>query len=154
VTTLDDVGALRARVGQELGTSDWLEITQDRIAAFADATGDHQWIHVDPQRAAAEGPFGTTIAHGFLTLSLISSLMRETLSIGGLRMTINYGLNRVRFVSPVPRGSRIRVHLVLAAVEEVADAVQATWAVTVEREGSARPALVAEWLVRYYPRQE
>jgi acyl dehydratase len=147
VTTLAE---LRARVGQEIGTSEWLVIDQSRIDAFADATGDHQWIHVDPERAARDTPFGATIAHGFLTLSLISALMRNILAIGGLRMTINYGLNRVRFVSPVPAGSRVRARVALGAVEDAKDGTQATWQVTVEREGAEKPVLVAEWLVRYF----
>src|SRR6185503_1605929 len=110
MTTLD-VRTLRDRVGQEIAVGDWFEISQDRINQFADATGDHQWIHVDPARAAAESPFRTTIAHGFLTLSLLSTLMREAIQISGLRMAINYGLNRVRFVSPVPSGARVRARI-------------------------------------------
>jgi acyl dehydratase len=151
VIVIPDLARLRALAGQEVGTSDWVVVDQDRINAFADATGDHQWIHVDATRAAAETPFGTTIAHGFLTLSLISALMRNAISVTGLRMTINYGLNRVRFVSPVVTGSRIRARITLAEITEVADATQATWDVTVEREGAEKPCLVAEWLVRYYP---
>ena len=148
---IPDPSRLRELVGREVGTSDWVEVTQERINAFADATGDHQWIHVDRERAAAESPFRTTIAHGFLTLSLISALMRNAISIGGMRMAINYGANRVRFVAPVPADSRIRARIVLAALEDVKDAVQATWTITVEREGGDKPCLVAEWLVRYYP---
>jgi acyl dehydratase len=145
-----DLAGLRARVGQEIGVSRWLEVPQSRIEAFADATDDHQWIHVDVARAKSETPLGTTIAHGFLTLSLLSSLLRDVVSVSGLRMAINYGLNKVRFVSPVPAGARIRASAVLAACVDVADAVQATWKVTIEREGSERPVMVAEWLVRYY----
>ena len=141
---------LRARVGQEIGCSDWMVIAQDRINAFADATGDHQWIHVDPVRAQTETPFGTTIAHGFLTLSLVSALLRDSVAVSGLRMAINYGLNRVRFVSPVPSGARVRARVVLGGIQDVEDAVQVTWTITIEREGGDRPALVAEWLVRYY----
>lgn len=148
---IPDVTRLGELVGQEVATSDWLPVSQERIDAFADATGDHQWIHVDPERAASESPFQTTIAHGFLTLSLVSALMRNALSIGGLRMTINYGANRVRFVSPVPAGAMIRARIVLAALETVRDGTQATWQVTIEREGADKPCLVAEWLVRYYP---
>jgi acyl dehydratase len=151
VITIATLDALRARIGDELGTSDWLVIDQDRINAFAEATGDHQWIHVDAERAARETPFGTTIAHGFLTLSLVSALMRRAVSIGGLRMTINYGLNRVRFVSPVPAGARVQARIVLGAMDEVNGVTQATWHITVEREGADKPCLVAEWLVRYYP---
>ena len=146
-----DVRTLGDRVGQEIALSDWLTITQARIDQFAEATGDHQWIHVDAARAAAESPFKTTIAHGFLTLSLLSTLIREALQFSGLRMAINYGLNRVRFVSPVPSGARIRARIVCGAIEEVSGGVQVMWAVTVEREGGDKPACVAEWLVRYYP---
>lgn len=151
MTTIHDLAELRARIGEEIGTSEWLLVTQDRIDAFADATDDHQWIHVDTARARAETPIGTTIAHGFLTLSLVSSLMRSAISFAGLRMSINYGLNRVRFVSPLPAGSRIRASVSLAALTDVDNAVQATWNVIVEREGGERPVLVAEWLVRYHP---
>jgi acyl dehydratase len=150
VITFANVDALRAHAGQEIGTSDWVVVDQTRIDAFADATGDHQWIHVDTERAAHESPFGTTIAHGFLTLSLISALMRNAVSIDGTRMTINYGLNRVRFVSPVAAGSRVRARVALVALEDTSDSVQATWSITVEGEGGDKPCLVAEWLVRYY----
>jgi acyl dehydratase len=146
-----DVRTLRDRVGQEIAVGGWFAVTQDRITQFADATGDHQWIHVDAARAAAESPFKTTIAHGFLTLSLMSTLIREAIEFTGLRMAINYGLNRVRFVTPVLAGSRIRARIVCGAVEEAGGAYQVTWAVTVEREGESRPACVADWLVRYYP---
>lgn len=148
---ISDLARLRELVGREVGASDWIAVTQERINAFADATGDHQWIHVDQERAAVESPYGTTIAHGFLTLSLVSALMRNAISIGRLRMTINYGANRVRFVSAVPAGARIRARIVLAKLEDVKDGAQATWNVTVDREDSEKPCLVAEWLVRYYP---
>ena len=147
VVGLSDLAAL---VGQEVGVSGWLDITQARIDAFADATGDRQWIHVDVERARAETPFGTTIAHGFLTLSLVSALMRDAVTVDGPRMTLNYGLNRVRFVSPVPAGSRIRARVVLGRCDDVGDSVQATWNVTIEREGGEKPCVVAEWIVRYY----
>jgi acyl dehydratase len=150
MTTLA-VAQLKERVGQEIVVSDWLEMTQDRVSQFADATGDRQWIHVDPVRAAAESPFKTTIAHGFLSLSLVSVLLRSSITITGVRMAINYGLNRVRFATPVPAGSKVRGRFTLAAVEEIGGSMQATWAVTVEREGEQKPACVAEWLVRYYP---
>ena len=146
-----DVRTLGDRVGQEIAVSAWLEVTQERINRFADATGDHQWIHVDPARAAAELPSKTTIAHGFLTLSLLSTLIRESIQFTGLRMAINYGLNRVRFVSPVPSGSRIRALITLQAVDAVSGGFQVTWLVTVEREGGEKPACVADWIVRYYP---
>jgi acyl dehydratase len=147
---IDGVDALRGLIGQELGPGVWVTITQERINAFAETTGDEQWIHVDPERAARETPFGSTIAHGFLTLSLISSLLRDVVFVSGVRMSINYGLNRVRFVSPVPVGSRIRAQVSLGALTDVDGGVQATWNVTVEREGGQKPCLVAEWLVRYY----
>ncbi len=150
MTRIRDLGELVALVGRDVGVSDWLVVRQDRINVFADATGDHQWIHVNPERAATDSPFGMTIAHGFLTLSLVSTLMRSVVSIEGVRMSINYGLNRVRFVSPVPAGSRIRAVVSLASATAVDGAVQAIWAITVEREGSAKPVLVAEWIVRYY----
>jgi acyl dehydratase len=146
-----DIGTLRDRVGQEMAVSDWLEVAQDRIQQFADATGDHQWIHLDAARAAAESPFKTTIAHGFLTLSLLSTLIRDAMRFTGLRMAVNYGVNRVRFVAPVPSGCRIRARFTPAAVEATGGALQVTWQATVERQGSDKPCLVAEWLVRYYP---
>ena len=146
VVELADLGGL---VGREVATSDWLAITQERIDAFAEATDDRQWIHVDAGRARAETPFGSTVAHGFLTLSLLTALLRDAVRVTGARMTLNYGLNRVRFVSPVPSGARIRARIALAAVEDLGDGLQASWNVIVEREGGARPAAVAEWLVRY-----
>jgi acyl dehydratase len=148
---ISDVAALRDRIGDEIAVGDWFPITQERIDQFADATGDHQWIHVDAARAAAESPYRATIAHGFLTLSLVSTLLRDAVTFTGLRLAINYGLNRVRFVSAVPSGSRIRGRFVLAAVETVEDGFQVAWKVTVERDGSEKPCCVAEWLVRYYP---
>ena len=148
-----DVRALGGRVGHQIAVSDWFEVTQARINQFADATGDHQWIHVDTERAAAELPSHTTIAHGFLTLSLLSTLIRESIRVTGLRMAINYGLNRVRFVSPVPAGSRIRALITLKAVDAVSGGFQVTWDVTIEREGGDKPAAIAQWVVRYYPEQ-
>ena len=148
--TVVNLADLAGLVGREVGTTGWIVVTQDRIDAFADATGDHQWIHVDPERAGAETPFGATIAHGFLTLSLLSALMHGALTVLGSRMTLNYGLNRVRFVSPVPSGSRIRARIALAGTDDLGESVQATWSITVEREGGGKPALVAEWIVRYY----
>jgi acyl dehydratase len=146
-----DVRTISSRVGEDIAVSDWLEVTQARINQFADATGDHQWIHVDPARAAIELPSKSTIAHGFLTLSLLSTLIRESIRFTGLRMAINYGLNRVRFVSPVPAGSRIRALITLKSVDAVSGGFQAAWEVTIEREGGDKPACVAEWIVRYYP---
>ncbi len=135
-------------VGKELGPTGWLEVTQERIDTFADATDDHQWIHVDPARAA-EGPFGTTIAHGYLTLSLCAPLLTEALA--GLRsesMSINYGTNRVRFPSPVPAGSRIRARVTVESVDEVPGGEQAVLLTTVEREGGEKPVCVAEIVLR------
>jgi acyl dehydratase len=146
VVDLADLGAL---VGCEVAASDWLVVTQDRIDAFADATDDHQWIHVDAGRARADTPFGATIAHGFLTLSLLSAMMRDAVTVNGPRMTLNYGLNRVRFVSPVASGSRVRARIALRQIEDKGDSIQATWSITVDREGGDKPAMVAEWIVRY-----
>lgn len=150
VTEIESIAKLKEHAGQEVATSDWLEVTQERINGFAEATEDRQWIHVDAERAARESPFKGPIAHGFLTLSLLSELMRLGVSVGGVRMGINYGLNRVRFVAPVPAGSRIRGRFTLSELEEIKGGVQATWSVTVEREGSDKPCCAAEWLVRYY----
>jgi acyl dehydratase len=137
------------RPGLELGPSNWLEITQDRIDRFADATDDHQWIHVDPERAA-EGPFGTTIAHGYLTLSLLVPFSYELLAVEGVRMGINYGLNRVRFPAPVPVGSRLRARFRLEDVTDVDGGVQVTANATIEREGHDKPVCAAELVFRFY----
>lgn len=147
VTGLD---ALQALVGTELGRSRWFEVGQDRIATFADATDDHQWIHVDPDRAARESPFGTTVAHGFLTLSLLPSMLADVLVMVDAKLVVNYGLNKVRFPAPVPAGSRVRAAIVLAALDEEAASSQLTLDVTVEREGGTKPVCVAEFLVRRY----
>jgi acyl dehydratase len=143
------INDLASRVGQEIGVSDWIEITQERINQFADATGDRQWIHLNAERAASS-PFKSTIAHGFLTLSMVSELLRNIITVDGLRMAVNYGCDRVRFVSPVPSGSRIRARLVLSAAENKGDGVQVTWDVTIERENHDKPAAVVSWLVRYF----
>ena len=142
---LADLAALE---GQEIGRSDWIVVTQSSIDLFAQATDDAQWIHVDPVRAAA-GPFGATVAHGFLTLSLLSRLFAGAIAFGDVRMSLNYGLNRVRFPSPVPVGSRLRAVCVLDAFEPIQGGAQLTIAVTVEREGGAKPACVAEWVTRH-----
>jgi acyl dehydratase len=142
--------ALKGRIGHEIAVSDWLAVTQERINAFAAATGDDQWIHVDPARAAAS-PFTTTIAHGFLTLSLVSLLVRSTVMFPPQRMAINYGVNRVRFITPVPAGARIRARIAPKAVEDVEGGIQVTWDVTLEREAAEKPCAVVEWIVRYYP---
>ena len=141
---------LSAAVGEELGVSDWLEIDQKRIDLFADATGDHQWIQVDPERAES-GPFGTTIAHGYLTLSLLPSLVPQVMRVEGVKMGVNYGTNKVRFPSPVPVGSRVRARAELQDVSDVGGgAVQVTAKVTIEREGGDKPVCVAESVSRYF----
>jgi acyl dehydratase len=129
--------------------SDWIVVSPEQIRLFAEATGDHQWLHVDSARAESESPYGATIAHGFLTLSLISTLLQQTEVFEGVRMSVNYGLNRVRFPAPVIAGSRIRGRFVPASVEESKDAVKVVWSVTVEREQSSKPCCVAEWIVIY-----
>ena len=148
---IDDVRSLRGRIGEEIAVSEWFLIAQSRIDAFAEVTGDVQWIHVDPGRAAAESALHTTIAHGFLTLSLLSACIRDAIDFKGLRMAINYGLNRVRFVAPVPSGSRVRARFTPSSVDDATEGVQVTWQVIVEREHGDRPCCVAEWIVRYYP---
>ncbi|MGW7314808.1 MaoC family dehydratase [Streptomyces sp. NPDC054865] len=140
---------LRAGIGEPLGPSGWLEVDQKRIDLFADATGDHQWIHVDPERAAS-GPFGSTIAHGYLTLSLLPSLVPQIMLVEGMRMGINYGVDKVRFPAPVPVGSRLRATALITSVSEVGEGVQVAATVTVEREGAEKPVCVAESVSRYY----
>jgi acyl dehydratase len=141
---------LRRLVGQELAVTEWLEITQERINLYADAIDDHQWIHVDPERARRESPYGATIAHGFLTLSLLPKIVSDAIQLSDLRMAVNYGSNRVRFPAAVRAGSRIRARIVLQSVRDVEGATDATYAVTIENEGSEKPCCVAEWLARYY----
>lgn len=140
---------LKAAVGEELGVSDWHEIDQRRIDLFAEATGDHQWIHVDPERAA-QGPFGSTIAHGYLTLSLLPLLVPQTLRVDGARMGVNYGAEKVRFPGPVPVGSRVRARVTLDAATEKAGGTQVAATVVVEREGAEKPACIAQTLTVYY----
>ena len=149
---LDSPSSLKDLVGQELAVTDWFNITQERIQQFADATLDHQWIHVDVERARRESPFGAPIAHGFLTLSLLSHLMHEAMEIQqGLRLAVNYGLNRVRFVSPVRAGSNIRARMALQSLKDVPpNGMEAVFNATVEVEGGDKPCCVAEWVVRYY----
>jgi acyl dehydratase len=149
MTAYAHLGDLAALVGREIGRSDWVVVAQSNIDQFAQATGDAQWIHVDPARAAA-GPFGTTVAHGFLTLSLLSQMFAAAVSFEDVRLSLNYGLNRVRFPSPVPVGSRLRALCVLQAYEAIAGGAQVTVAVTIEREGGAKPACVAEWVTRHF----
>jgi acyl dehydratase len=138
-----------SRVGEHLGYSDWHEVTQERVNLFADATGDHQWIHIDVERAKA-GPFGGPIAHGYLTLSMAPALMKDILEVSNVSMAVNYGLNKVRFPSPVPVGSKLRVGALLANVEQVGGGIQATMDLTFEIEGSEKPACVAQIVFRYY----
>jgi acyl dehydratase len=148
---VESVDGIKSLVGKEIGESEWLPVTQERINGFADATGDRQWIHVDAERAKRESPFGRTIAHGFLTLSLISQLMQQTVQIrAGSRLAVNYGLNRVRFPAPVREGSRIRGHFTLASFKDLGDSWEAIFHCSVECEGSEKPACVAEWIVRYF----
>ena len=148
--TFDTLADLAACVGQPVSTSDWLTITQQQIQQFAEATGDHQWIHVDEERAK-KGPFGAPIAHGFLTLSLLSSFFEKAVAVREVRMGVNYGLNKVRFMAPVPVGSRLRAHLKLAQVTPIeGPGLQVQWDVTIEREGSDKPVCVAESLARLY----
>jgi acyl dehydratase len=144
------IRSLESRVGQEVAVSPWIEITQERIDTFARAIEDFQWIHVDRERAK-RSPFGCTIAHGFLTLSLLSHLSEMTFSFSDRKMGVNYGLNRVRFTSPVPSGTRVRARFTLAKYEPLdGSGVQVTWNTTVEIEGKDKPALVAEWIGRHY----
>jgi acyl dehydratase len=150
VVEIADIEGLRARIGQEVAVSDWLAVTQDRIDGFAEATGDRQWIHLDRERAA-RSPFGGTIAHGFLTLSLIPHLFATALRLPPARMSVNYGLDRVRFTSPVPAGTRVRARFELLDVRDAAgSAVDIRWKVTIEVEGAAKPACIAETIVRRF----
>lgn len=147
----NDFNELKSAVGTEAGVSDWVEITQDRINKFADATGDEQWIHIDTERAARESPGGTTIAHGLLSLSLIPMFMRGIIGLKGLKNTLNYGANRIRYLTPVPAGSRLRARVTIAEAEDVPpDALRVTYKVTIELEGGKRPACVAEVIGQHY----
>lgn len=141
---------LKELVGKEVVVSDWVEVTQERIDRFAQATDDFQWIHVDVERAKRDSPFGAPIAHGFLTLSLLSKFLNESVDFGPSRMGVNYGGNRVRFTDPVTVGSKLRARLVLGKLEDIPGGVQIQWNVTMEREGGDKPCLVAEWLTRRY----
>ncbi|MGA2811138.1 MAG: MaoC family dehydratase [Candidatus Acidiferrum sp.] len=144
--------ALKEFIGREIGVSEWLTVTEERVTQFAEATEDRQWIHLDAARASAESPYRTTIAHGFLTLALLSHFIRDVIAMaGGVRLVLNYGLNRVRFPAPVRVGARIRARVSLAMLAEPGDWVDATFSVTVESEGRSKPNCVAEWIVRYYP---
>jgi len=148
---LETLQSLRELVGREIAVTEWFPVTQERIQQFADATEDHQWIHLDRQRAQRESPYGTTIAHGFLTLSLLSRFMKQAIQIrSGIRMSVNYGLNRVRFPAPVRADSNIRVRFTLRSLKDVPDALEAIFDASVEARGSEKPCCVAEWVVRYY----
>jgi len=143
--------SLKEFAGREIAVTEWLMMTQERIDQFGEATEDRQWIHVDRERAQRESPYGSTIAHGFLTLSLLSPFMKQAIQFrGGMRMAVNYGLNRVRFPSPVRAGANIRARIRLLSLEEFSDALQAVFSVAMEVENSDKPCCVAEWVVRYY----
>jgi acyl dehydratase len=139
---------LKTAVGQQLGHSDWIEVTQEKVNMFADATDDHQWIHVDPDRAA-KGPFGVTIAHGYFTLSLVSALLPRLIEVRNVSMSINYGSNKVRFPAPVPVGSLVRASAQILSVDDVPGGAQVTFLTTIEREGSDKPCCVVESIIRY-----
>jgi len=148
---LKSLQSLNEFIGREIAVTPWLRVTQERIQQFADATGDRQWIHIDPERAKRESPYGATIAHGFLTLSLLSHFLSEAIELPReVRQTINYGLNRVRFPAPVRAGENIRARIRLQSCEAVSGSVQAVFEITTEAEGGAKPCCVAEWIVRYY----
>ncbi|PHV05525.1 dehydratase [Janthinobacterium sp. BJB412] len=147
LATLEEMKAL---VGQEVAVSDWVEISQQRVDLFAEASGDHQWIHVDVERAARESPFGGTVAHGFMTLALVPAMLVNALHMADMKMGINYGLNKVRFPAPVPVGSRLRARLTIQAIEDIEGGAQVEWGVVVEREGGVKPVCVAEFLMRRY----
>ncbi|MFS2002020.1 MaoC family dehydratase [Duganella sp. CT11-25] len=142
--------AMKAEVGNEVAVSDWVEISQQRIDLFADATGDHQWIHTDTERARRESPYGGTVAHGFLTLSLLPALLVNALHMVDMTMGLNYGLNKVRFPAPVPVGSRVRARLTIQSIEDIAGGAQIVWGVVIEREGGDKPVCVAEFVMRRY----
>jgi acyl dehydratase len=141
---------LRELLGREIAVTEWLEITQERIDRFADATEDHQWIHIDPERAQRESPYGATIAHGFLTLSLIPKFLKDSIQIDGVRMAINYGLNRVRFPAAVRAGSHIRARIVVQSMRDVGDSTEVIYSITIESQRAEKPYCVAEMLARYY----
>jgi acyl dehydratase len=149
-TTIEGIAGLKALVGQHLGYSDYREITQEQVNLFADATGDHQWIHVDPERAVRESPFGGPIAHGYLTLSLGPMLAPQIMQVSGVKMGVNYGANKVRFPSPVPVGSKVRLGAELKEVEDIPGGAQVTMVFTFEVEGAPKPSCVAEIIFRYY----
>ena len=148
---LETLQSLKDFVGREIGTTDWSPVTQERIRQFAEATEDRQWIHIDPERARSESPYGATIAHGFLTLSLLSYLIKQAIQIPrDVRLSVNYGLNRVRFPALVRAGSEIRARVTLQSLKDLPDGVEAVFGISVECKDSAKPCCVAEWIVRYY----
>jgi len=149
-TTVKDLDELKTLVGQHLGYSDWMEVTQERVNQFADATGDHQWIHVDPERAAKESPFGGPIGHGYLTISLAPPLLGQIMRVDGVKMGVNYGINKLRFPSPVPVGSKLRAGATLASVEDIPGGAQVALDAVFEVEGQDKPACVAQVVYRYY----
>jgi len=149
-TRFVSVDDARARQGQEIGVSDWMLIEQERVDAFAQVTGDQQWIHVDVERAKRESPFGGPIAHGYLTLSLLAKFAQECIGVEGIKLAVNYGLNRVRFVSPVKVGSRVRARFVLGGVEDIPGGAQMLWQAVIQIEGGDKPACVAEMVTRWY----
>lgn len=150
MTRFAGIGDARARLGQEIGVSDWMLIDQERVNAFAEVTGDRQWIHVDVERANRESPFGGPIAHGYLTVSLLAKFAQECIAVDGIKLAVNYGLNRVRFAAPVKVGSRVRARFVLVGVDDIAGGAQMLWQATVEIEGGPKPACVAEMVTRWY----
>jgi acyl dehydratase len=149
-TTTTTIAELPSYKGKEVGTGDWIEIPQDRVDTFADATGDHQWIHVDVERATKESPFGGPIAHGYLTLSLLIPMWEQVLTVTDAGMAVNYGLNKVRFPAPVPVGSKLRLTATLADVEEITGGVQVTVSAAIERDGGDKPVCIAEPVFRFY----
>ena len=148
---LESLRSLKEYVGREIGVTDWCSVSRDRIRQFADATDDHQWIHVDAERAKRESPYGAPVAHGFLTLSLMSRFLREAIQLPGeVRQTINYGTNRVRFPAPVRVGEKIRARICLQSCKELPGSVEAIYEIAIEAEGAEKPCCVAEWILRYY----
>jgi acyl dehydratase len=149
-TRFSGIADAKAHLGQEIGVSEWMLIDQERVNAFAKVTGDEQWIHVDVERAKRESPFGGPIAHGYLTVSLLAKFAGECIAVDGIRLAVNYGLNRVRFAAPVRVGSRVRAHFVLADLEEIPGGAQIVWQATIEIEGGEKPACAAEMVTRWY----
>lgn len=148
--TIATLQELKGMVGQEVAVSDWVEISQERINMFAEATGDHQWIHIDTERSKNESPYGTTVAHGFLTLSLLPMLTQNAMEVSDVKMGLNYGLNKVRFPAPVPVGSRLRARMTLLSTEDIPGGAQMVWQVTIERDGGDKPVCVAESISRRF----